>query len=67
MSEKPIERVWLPKVGDRAELKLPQPKDRACPKCGYRIAQLVVDMARLNFKCPRCHQHKLSEFVRIER
>lgn len=39
---------------------------RFCPGCGYEKPQLLVDMARLNFDCPRCGKHKLSEFLPIK-
>lgn len=35
---------------------------RACPGCGYLVAQVAVDMARINFKCPRCAEHSMSDF-----
>lgn len=46
--------------------QLPEPADRACPECGYRINQLLVDLANANFECPRCGGATLALFVRLE-
>lgn len=39
---------------------------RCCPNCGYLMAQIEIDTARLNFDCPRCGKHRLSEFQPIQ-
>lgn len=40
---------------------------RVCPGCGYEISQTEVDLARLDFPCPRCGKHTLREFLPIQR
>lgn len=35
---------------------------RCCPACGYVISQLQADLARINFRCPRCDQKAISDF-----
>jgi len=36
---------------------------RKCPGCGYLTSQIEVDMALLDFKCPRCGNYTLRDFV----
>lgn len=46
--------------------KLPDPPDRICPGCGYRMSQLEVDSLRFNLSCPQCKSYKTSDFVRLQ-
>lgn len=41
---------------------------RICPssKCGYLMPQMMVDMARFNFKCPKCKDYNLSDFQPVK-
>jgi ribosomal protein S27AE len=40
--------------------------NRACPKCGYLIAQFMLESMIINPACPGCGLVKLSEFVRVD-
>ena len=35
---------------------------RFCPECGHLVSQLAVELATVDFDCPKCGKHKLSEF-----
>jgi len=46
------------------ETKLPIALElRKCPGCGFIKDQESIDSARLNFLCPRCGKHRLSDFM----
>lgn len=36
---------------------------RKCPGCGYLADQVLIEMAALDFPCPRCGEHTIDEFV----
>lgn len=36
---------------------------RKCPGCDYLMDQVRLELARLDFPCPRCGKHTLGEFV----
>jgi len=40
-------------------------KERYCPECGYMISQMIVDLALADYRCPRCKNTRLSEFIPI--
>lgn len=35
---------------------------RSCPDCGYIISQDVAELMARDYLCPRCQNHKYSEF-----
>jgi len=40
---------------------------RNCPECGHFVSQVMAEMAAVDFDCPRCGKHKISEFVIYEK
>jgi len=39
---------------------------RCCPKCGYLMSQMEVDLIRFELRCPRCKEHTMKEFQPIK-
>ncbi|TXH52293.1 MAG: hypothetical protein E6Q97_16455 [Desulfurellales bacterium] len=35
---------------------------RVCPGCGYRMDPTQLSQARLDYTCPNCGKHRISEF-----
>jgi uncharacterized paraquat-inducible protein A len=40
----------------------PAVTQRYCPGCAYLVSQVEIEAMRFNLSCPRCQQHKMSEF-----
>ena len=38
-------------------------KNVACPSCKYEVTHKQKSSAVIDFYCPKCRRHKLSEFV----
>jgi len=38
---------------------------RECPGCSYRVAQVAVDLMRVDLPCPRCDDYMMSQFEPI--
>jgi len=36
---------------------------RICPGCGFGVTQIGASHLSYNFMCPRCGEHKISEFL----
>ncbi|MES0340736.1 MAG: hypothetical protein ABUK08_00310 [Candidatus Humimicrobiaceae bacterium] len=36
-----------------------------CPGCGYQITVTEKTDSLYDYPCPRCHKHKISEFITI--
>lgn len=39
---------------------------RCCPSCGYLLTQHDIEAHRIDFMCPRCEEHRVSEFQAIK-
>jgi len=40
---------------------------RCCPKCGYIMSQLEIDLIRVVINCPRGCDHNINDFQPMRR
>jgi predicted Zn-ribbon and HTH transcriptional regulator len=43
----------------------PKVTHRCCPKCGFTMSQLEIDLIVVAVKCPRCAEHSINDFQPI--
>lgn len=49
-------------MGDDLKKIEPKVTHRCCPKCGYLVAQVEIEMSIYAYDCPRCDSYNFNKF-----